>query len=209
MDPRKESVPRWLILSFETIKISSIGYLIKSKCKSCNASFPDILDSNHHAYDSLMTAIWMCNNSAASYFKHEVYRHILKHKEQKYTHSDRMQIYHKADENFYIILRNPFNGAAFSIRWDNIRETYPQFLFIDCDIERTDKYHSYVYNELTPTNCIGPRMQDVCDDSDFFSEYVGEIMGWNYTCLYCGEEYESGLPSVEMVHEHLKVCVKL
>jgi len=43
---------------------------------------------------------------------------------------------------------------------------------------------------------------------DFKAAYIRHMIEWDFVCIFCGNEYETGLPSIEIVNEHLIECVR-
>lgn len=90
----------------------------------------------------------------------------------------------------------------------NVFENHPQLLMIirSESIDKSHQYHSHLndkYTELTvfPGGLLA--YDKLSTQKEFDDEYMKQITEWDFECVYCGEEYESGLPSIEIICAHL------
>lgn len=53
----------------------------------------------------------------------------------------------------------------------------------------------------------GHKLYGFCDYSKFAVEFEQYMIRCDFKCLFCGEYYDSGLPTMEMVVIHIKKCI--
>lgn len=53
----------------------------------------------------------------------------------------------------------------------------------------------------------GHKCYSLLHEEEFMENYVNIISRWDFDCIFCGETYEGGLPSVDLVVNHIKDCI--
>lgn len=108
--------------------------------------------------------------------------------------------------------------AAIYVRIDHVVELAPQHLLINPSQGTLKEFHRQIYAEYKYSLAdndqgykiefphVMPQYTWAEYDSDYTDVYLQAMMGWDYVCTACGEEYESGLPSIEMVLLHTENC---
>jgi len=113
----------------------------------------------------------------------------------------------------YCILKHGEDYKSVDIGWGGLLYNYSQLLFIkqmdmdintECVVEGL-KNNSAEWNERKVENALIISYFPIFWD-DFYAWFVEFIMKCNYKCTNCGEKYEDGLPSLEMVSLHVREC---
>jgi len=83
---------------------------------------------------------------------------------------------------------------------------------IDNNHNEINLFHEEMFKEfeLMSHGFDGERWGLISENGKNFKlGYFNQIMTWNFACVFCGEEYEGGLPSVEMVAMHITGCIQV
>jgi len=97
-------------------------------------------------------------------------------------------------------LLNEIKQLAFITPTHNMADFHDQLL---------EKFNIRPYERTNTAHILYIFEHDYIQSEEFKREYVLHMMSWNYECTTCGIEYESGLPSIEMVIEHMEDCVRV
>jgi len=189
-------IPTWVKLVSAIIEVKKKPLYMEIICKICGDLTRRVL---------VDIAPYNPKSGAIAYYIHDAYSHVILHKTKLTSRVEKIQLYEIKNSEFRIYLNDSIN--ILFVDW-NVSETMPQILFINCDSRELMKLHDYLRDEYLGT--LEDRLKPASDvDCVIIPEYEKEMMGRNFTCLYCDDEYEGGLPSVEMVYGHLKACSRL
>lgn len=160
-------------------------------CKICDCVIDKTENRSNYIYSPEL--LLECNLSAV---RHHISRHkiLLTHYEEK------IHIYCNSSSIFYINIQIA-GGASRWLEWQAIYKHMEQILFMNCDTSKLLEIHEKLYEK-----CKAESNYKHLNSSIFLYYYEKEIFYLDYACLYCGDEYESGLPAKEIVIEHLKLC---
>jgi|SRR6185369_14032611 len=186
----------WRDLVASTVKMGEEGSKLKIICKMCGEVIIQSLNEVYKMY-----------NSSSNFYFHFSYieDHVMRHKIGLTPDVNGHMIYTRNGTALYVVISNA-NNVRVTFHWQNVCEIFPQFLFVGAGekiiAETHDRLKKYIFPQQTHIKFA----EYSSKIEEFFHEYEKEIIMWNYTCLYCDEEYEGGLPSVEMVLGHLAIC---
>lgn len=179
-----------LFSRFKCKKCRSIQFVCEL-CVKAGSSEPAVLKYNpsYFAQQSRWDKLWM----------HLMNNHTDRYKRSYNTYTDSYTCVYDTGPN--ILLVNCFKLLDYYcqlpfVKWiDN--DTYSKI--IDEQAERMTKSHDE-HRALTRAAF------DISRCEEFSLWFKGFIIGLNYKCDLCGERYEDGLPSIEMVAVHLLAC---
>ena len=149
-------------------------------------------------------------SKSIQYCYHFIRSHRLSHLIESQNHvRARDQVTYWAEGSCVYVTNRTYSNA---MDVTEIFSHYDQLLIIkQCDSpDSIRQFHIYLaekYNSITMGNSGAMQSRSPKpEQTDFEDEFIGHMMMWNYECILCGEVYESGLPSIDLVNSHCKQC---
>jgi|SRR6185369_3759715 len=183
------------------------------------ATIIEIYKENQSAYwqsDSYTIACKACNYTLSNVSSDSLLItpriHLLYHKTTSKASGDNSYSY--SSRGLYAFTKQSNDNFVY-VRINTATEAANQCLLINPAGTTAKEFHPYIYNNYghslaPPEDSVVPLGSQLNEymiappHSEYMDAYIQAMMDWCYVCVLCGDEYESGLPSIDSVALHVR-----